>query len=608
MIYYKLMQVKKIMTKNKTFYITTPIYYVNGAPHVGHCYTTLACDVMARFKRLDDYDVKFLTGTDENGQKVEQAANKAKKTPQEFVDGISETFVDLVKLMNFEPDVFDTLGKYKENNFSFIRTTNPKHKEVVQDVWKKLVKNGWIYRGKYKGWYCVSDEAYYTEDDLVKDEGGEWRTELGKSVEWREEDSYFFRLKDFKEILLGLYKRYPDFVQPETRRNEVVSFVNILDRDLSVSRNTFDWGIKISCDEKGNDLLDGNGEWKDSVKDEDRHVIYVWLDALFNYISALGGLDGEDYGKYWKKRFIQKEKEVNVEGSTKFYNEFGNRVVHVMAKEIIRFHAVYWPAFLIACEHGRDELEGKSNITEDVLNKGILPSIVFAHGFWECEGRKMSKSFGNIVVPEEEIEWLQKEFGISKEVAIDYFRYFLITEIPFGNDGNYTRRRLVERVNSELVNNIGNLVQRTLSMIYKNLDARIPDISNNPEISNAFKHSFEGIRRAIDKFEYDVYARQILHVASLANEYIEKEKPWELKKTNPEKLPGVLYVLVELVRKIAILLQPFCPTLAKRVLTQLNLESDKVLFSFLEGEANYLKPGTVIEKPEGIFPRLKKNI
>jgi methionyl-tRNA synthetase len=585
--------------KKPTFYITTPIYYVNGAPHIGSCYTTLACDIMARFKKLDGYDVKFLTGTDEHGQKIEQSAKEVGKSPQKFVDEISETFVDLIKLMNFEPSVFDSLGRYKNNNFSFIRTTHSAHGKVAQDIWIRLVKNGWIYRDKYSGWYCISDEAYYTESDLVKDKNGEWKTNLGKSVEWREEDSYFFRLKEFKKILLVLYKFYPDFIQPETKRNEIISFVDVLDRDLSISRNNFDWGIRIPVDLSNKELLDEKGEWKSDVELIDRHVIYVWLDALFNYISALGGLKGEDYKKYWKNNPDK---------------------IHIMGKEIIRFHAVYWPAFLIACEYSKNEIDKKhydENFVKEILDKGILPSVVFAHGFWECEGRKMSKSFGNIIVPATEIEWLQKDFGISKEIAVDYLRYFLITEMPFGNDGNYLRQRLVDRVNAELVNNIGNLAQRTLSMIYKNYGGIIPSPTKDNNNANDGREFFceSQYSQSINAFKYDIYVQNILKLASEANQYIEEQKPWELKKTNPAKLQTVLYTLAEIIRKIAILLQPFCPHLAKKMLQQLkideqyniDLEKEKVFFAYLQNKKYNLKSGVKMEEPQGIFPRLKNN-
>lgn len=640
--------------KKPPFYITTPIYYVNGEPHAGSCYTSLICDVIARFKELDGYDVKFLTGTDEHGQKIGQAAEKAGKLPKDFVDEVSERFVDLIKLMNFQPSTFDYLGKYKDNDFSFMRTTLPKHEAVVRNVWRRLVKNGWIYKGAYKGWYCVSDEAYYTEDDLIKDENGEWKTSIGKSVEWREEESYFFRLSEFQDILLALYKYYPSFtstelVSPEEKRNENIAFVSGLTikewkegraprknhlKDLSVSRNNFEWGVRIPCDLEGKELLDKNHEWKEGLEPHEKHVIYVWLDALFNYISALGAfIEGKDeeYKKYWrtnKKPFMSSGWVDDPDSHTLEKQNDGPTVVHVVGKDIHRFHAVYWPAFLIACEYPRGKIEeikeGSSEVKineatklkqkndfkfiEQILDKTILPDQLFVHNFWMCEGRKMSKSFGNVVIPKKEIKWLKTEYNLSQETAVDYFRYFLSTEMPYGSDGDYSRKKLIERINTELANNIGNLTQRVLSFIHKNCDAKIPNYEKNSDCEELLKKVDELIENKdlISKYRFAEYVLLLKNIADNANEFIEQQKPWELKKADPKQLSNVLYTLSETIRKIAILLMPFCPYSAKKMLQALGIsikDIDKVNFDSLNKQ---LKPGVSIEKPMGIFPRLIK--
>jgi methionyl-tRNA synthetase len=609
---------------NNTFYITTPIYYVNSKPHIGSAYCTLACDVLARFKRLDGYDVKFLTGTDEHGQKIEQAANKAGIKPIEFVDKVSDEFRELVKLMNYSPDYFDAIDD------DFIRTTNPKHKKVVQGVWRQLVKNGWIYKDKYSGWYCVGDEAYYTKDELIKDADGNFKTDLGKEVEWKEEESYFFRLSEFQEILLALYKHYPEFVLPVSKANEVIAFISGVSasealngefkkdhlQDLSVSRNTFDWGVKIPCDLDGKELLNENGEWVDGLAEHEKHVIYVWLDALFNYVSALGFPDGGDYRKYWKGG-------VSSSGVAEQVSE-KREVFNVVGKEILRFHAVYWPAFLISCEYSREDVQNISDNVEfikDLILKNILPTTVFAHGFWIRDGRKMSKSLGNVVIPSEEIEWLKEEFGVSQETAVDYLRYYLITDAPFGNDCDYSRERFVTRVNAELVNNIGNLAQRVLSMIYKNFEGRVPkelSIEKNDSWSDfAGKQiifSDEYLKADLfdkaDFFDFHWRLENLLKLADNANEFVEQQAPWTLKKEKKiDELGTVLVILIKEIRRIAILLQPLCPYSAEKLLKAVGVDISKpenVQFSALYNPELYIKSGTVLDKPEGIFPRLSE--
>ena len=366
------------------FYLTTPIYYVNDRPHIGHAYTSVACDVLARFRRLSGDNVKFLTGTDEHGQKVEKSAKSAGMTPQEMADANSQHFRDMATLMNISND-------------DFIRTTEERHKRGAQALWKKMEAGGHIYLDSYKGWYSVRDEAYFQESELVNG-----KAPTGADVEWVEEPSYFFRLSTFQEKLLQHYAAHPDFIGPEPRRNEVISFVKGGLKDLSISRTTFSWGIPVPGNEK--------------------HIMYVWLDALANYLSGLGYPDNtQDYKNFWPAN------------------------LHMVGKDILRFHAVYWPAFLMAAELP-------------------TPKRIFAHGWWTIEGEKMSKSLGNAIAPQA----LVSEFGL------DQTRWFLMREVPFGNDGNFSRERMIQVINSELANNIGNLAQRTLTMIHKNCEGRIP--------------------------------------------------------------------------------------------------------------------------------------
>lgn len=556
----------KIMKK---FYITTPIYYVNSEPHIGGVYTTLMADIMNRFKKLNGIETRFLTGTDEHGQKIQQSAEKAGISEQEFVDKMAKIFRDTADYMGFEYD-------------DFIRTTEKRHKDFVQKVWEKLVDNGWIYKGKYTGWYCVSDEAYYTEEDLIKQEDGSFKTTLGKSVEWKEEESYFFKLSAFQKILLDLYQN-TDFIQPETRKNEVIAFVggnsikevengNYIKgylKDLSISRNNFSWGIKIPCNDIKKQLIDKDGNWLSNIKDDEKHVMYVWLDALFNYQSALDSV--EKLEDFWNKA----------------------DVVHLVGKDILRFHTVYWPAFLIGVKYNNlDNLQVK-----DIID--ILPKCVFAHGWWTNEGKKISKSLGNAISAKSEINWLMNDFGLEEEVAKDYLKYYLATETSFGSDGDYSRERFIERINAELVNNIGNLVQRVLSMIFKEFDGII-DCSNFKEVNN-LKDLLEN--KTINTFDFQDYRDLIINLANEANDYMEKTAPWNLKKEGKiEELKKVLYNEVENIRKIIILLQPLCPYLSRKVIDFLNIKDKD--FNSLYSSDYLLK--TKIEKPSGFFPRLQK--
>ncbi len=516
---------------NKNFYITSPIYYVNDVPHIGHAYTSLACDVLARAKRLEGFNVHFLTGTDEHGQKVEKSALLRDKTPQQFCDEISIKFRELADFMGYS---------YSD----FIRTTEDRHKKTAQMFWQKLEKNGWIYKDVYEGWYALRDEAFYNEDELV---GGKAPT--GAEVEWHKEESYFFKLSAFQNNLLALYDAVPDFIQPESKRNEVISFVKSGLRDLSISRTSFKWGIKVPNDES--------------------HIMYVWLDALTNYISALNLGEGDDklYQDFW----------CNTTDSP----------IHIVGKDILRFHCVYWPAFLMAAELP-------------------LPNRVFAHGWWTNEGQKISKSLGNVIDPYKEIEWLKSfkykendgEKNISQETAIDYFRYFLLKEVPFGNDGDYSRESLVNRVNAELSNNIGNLVQRSLAMIIKNCDGQIPN-TETPSLRGS--EADAAIQININNLAFNHALDKIIDLSNQANKYFNDQAPWVLKKEGKiAEMNQVLYQTAESIRVIALLLLPFIPNSANKILDLLNIKERN--FTDI---SNPIKSGQKINPPQIIFPQLR---
>ncbi len=508
----------------KNFYITTPIYYVNDVPHIGHAYTTLSCDVMARFKRLDGYNVRFLTGTDEHGQKVWKAARDKDIDPQDFTDSVSQNFRDLCDTMEFTND-------------DFIRTTEERHKTAARSLWSKLEENGHIYLDKYAGWYAVRDEAYYTEDELIKNDAGENVAPTGAPVAWVEEESYFFDLSKWEDKLLAYYEAHPDFIMPKSRRNEVISFVKGGLRDLSISRTSFDWGVDVP-----------NAEGK--------HVMYVWIDALTNYLSALGYPDT----------------------NTDLFENFWSESIHMIGKDILRFHAVYWPAFLMAADLP-------------------LPKRIFAHGWWTIEGHKMSKSLGNAVAPKQLID----------TYGLDASRYFMLREVPFGNDGDFSHDAVVGRMNGDLANGIGNLGQRTLSMIFKNCDAKIPNAKAINDVDKALLNDIYGllpqIRDFIDSQQFHK-ALDVIWLQGIApvNQYIDEQAPWTLKKTDPERMEAVLYTVAETLRIFGIVLQPFIPNAAGRLLDQLCVLKANRSFAWATSE-QALKVGTEIERPTGIFPR-----
>lgn len=503
-------------TDKKYFYITTPIYYVNDVPHIGHAYTTLASDVMARFKRLDGYTVKFLTGTDEHGQKVEKSAAMAGVDPKQFVDKVSENFRDLARVMDCTHD-------------DFIRTTEDRHRKAAQHLWDELLRRDEIYLGGYSGWYAVRDEAFYQESELVNG-----KAPTGADVEWVTEPSYFFRLSQWQDRLLKFYEENPDFIAPETRRNEIMRFVEGGLHDLSVSRTSFSWGIPVPNDAD--------------------HIIYVWLDALTNYITALGYPD---------------------EVSSEIFKEYWENSLHIVGKDIQRFHAVYWPAFLMAA--------------------GLTPpKRVFAHGWWTNEGEKISKSLGNTIDP----------IALFQTYGLEPVRYFMIREVPFGNDGDFSATALVNRLNSDLANSYGNLVQRVLSFIQKSCGGIMPTPVNlTPQdlaLWDGFATTMSTARQLMDQQALHKVAELIWQRIFDANKYMDEQKPWTLKATDPQRMGTILYVLAESIRRIAILTQPLLPQASRKILDQLAIPESARAFAALPEK---LPSGIALPVPEGVFPR-----
>jgi len=480
------------MPSRDRYYITTPIYYVNDSPHIGHAYTTLACDVLARFMRLDGRNVRFLTGTDEHGQKIEKSASAAGMDPQAFTDKVSQNFRDLAKAMNFSND-------------DFIRTTEPRHVRSCQELWRRLKANDQIYLGSYAGWYAVADEAFYDESDLTAGPGGKKIAPTGAECEWVEEPSYFFKLSEWRDRLLAYYDRTPSPVAPETRRNEVVSFVKGGLKDLSISRTTFKWGIP--------------------VPDDPAHIMYVWLDALTNYITAAGypDTDSADFKTFWPAD------------------------LHMVGKDILRFHTVYWPAFLMAA--------------------GLEPPRrVFAHGWWTNEGQKISKRLGNVIDPHD----------LIAKYGLDQVRYFLLREVPFGNDGDYSHRAMVNRINGDLANGLGNLAQRVLKLI--NGGGVVPAPGALAPADETLLAAARGLHaRVRDELEQQAFHKALdalWLVIGDGDRYINEQKPWSLKKTDPARMNTVLYVLAETIRHLAILAQPFMPQACGRLLDFLGVFAD----------------------------------
>jgi len=507
---------------NKKYYITTPIYYPSAKPHMGHAYSSIVADFFARFKRIQGCDVFFLTGTDEHGQKIQRAAEKIGKDPQSFCDEISKTFRNLSKTLNL-------------SNTDFIRTTENRHAKSVANLWNILEKKNEIYLSKYSGWYSVSDEAFYSEDEIEKINGNKISKTSGSAVEWVEEESYFFRLSKWQEPLLKYYSDNPNFIMPESRKNEVLSFVKNGLKDLSVSRKSFSWGIKVP-----------------SNKD---HVIYVWLDALTNYISALNYPNQND----------------------ELYKKFWPATIHLIGKDILRFHAIYWPAFLLA-----------ANIP--------LPKRIYGHG-WILSGEvKMSKSKGNILDPIE----------IINKYGLDPLRYYLIKEVSFGNDGNISQEKLENCINSDLANNYGNLCQRVIAFNDKNLKLKIPEVhkfnQDDLNILNKFTDNRKNLINYIDDQNINLYVNFIVDQLFAANKYFNDQEPWN-KKSDTERLNTIIYVSLDLIRKISILLYPIMPQTSVKVLKIFNITEDHIdVNSVFDNEI--LKANTKIKKLDILFKKI----
>ncbi len=481
---------------NKNYYITTPIYYPSGKPHMGHAYSSIVADIFARFKRLEGKNVLFLTGTDEHGQKIEKEAKKNNQEPKAFCDELSETFRSLTKTLNLTND-------------DFIRTTEKRHYNSVIDLWNKLVESGDIYLDKYSGWYSVSDEAFYDEEEIEEKNGKKISKSSGSTVEWVEEESYFFKLSAWQDKLLSFYEENKDFILPNSRRNEVIKFVKKGLKDLSISRTSFSWGIPVPQNKK--------------------HVIYVWLDALTNYISALNYPNVED----------------------KKYKNFWPADVHIIGKDILRFHAVFWPAFLLAA-------------------KLPLPKRVFGHGWILSDDKKMSKSLGNILDPLE----------IINKYGIDQLRYYLIKEVSLGNDGSISLKNLKNCINNDLANNYGNLCQRVFSFIKKNCENRIPDSKNlNPtdnKLLNNLKNNLSNIIKLMDNQNLNDYIKMVISFSFDANKYFNDSEPWSLKKTNPERMKTIIFTISEQIKNISILLNPIIPLATNKVLKAMNISENEI--------------------------------
>lgn len=503
------------------FYLTTAIHYTNGPPHIGHAYEMVASDAIARFKRLDGYDVFAMTGTDEHGQKVQRTAAQNGLSPKDFVDKIATRFEEMEQRLGCSFD-------------RFIRTTDADHLPSTQELWRRMEANGDIYLAKYAGWYSVRDEAFYGEEETTLQPDGTRLGGQGTPVEWVEEESYFFRLKSYQDRLLKLYEDVPDFISPETRKNEVVSFVKGGLEDLSISRTTFDWGLPVPGDPK--------------------HVMYVWVDALNNYVTGTGFPDpASPRAHYWPAD------------------------VHIIGKDIVRFHAVYWPAFL--------------------MSAGLpLPKRVFGHGFLLNKGTKMSKSLGNVVDP----------FGLAETYGVDQLRYFFLREVSFGQDGNYSHDAIVGRINADLANDLGNLAQRSLSMIAKNCEGRVPPRGTLNEADEAMLAMADAAlakaREAMKDFALHTVLADLWALIAEANRYFANNEPWRLTKTDPARRDTILYVTIEVLREVAILVQPVMPVAAGKLLDLLSVAQEDRSFAAL-GAEHRLVSGTALPAPSAIFPR-----
>ena len=509
----------------KNYYITTPIYYPSAKPHMGHAYSSIISDFFARFKKITGFNVFFLTGTDEHGLKIQRAAEKNNKNPLEFCDEISNTFKELSNTLNL-------------SNNDFIRTTEKRHYKSVQNLWNILEHKGEIYLSKYSGWYSISDEAFYSDDEVESKDGIKLSKASGSQVEWVEEESYFFKLSKWQDKLLELYEKNKGFILPKSRRNEVVSFVKSGLKDLSVSRKSFTWGIQVPTN--------------------DEHVIYVWLDALTNYISALNYPDT----------------------SNDLYKNFWPADLHMIGKDILRFHAVYWPAFLLAAELP-------------------TPKRIYGHGWILSGDEKMSKSKGNILDPIE----------IINDYGLDQLRYYLLKEVSFGNDGSISKDKLISCINSDLANNYGNLCQRVLAFTEKNLSLRVP-ISfefndDDLNILNNFIHNYQNLINYIDDQNINSYMAFIVDQMFLSNKYFNDQEPWK-KKNDPKRLNTIIYTSLELIRKISILLYPVIPSSSLKALSIFNINEDALMFETIK-DNDFLQTGLELKKINILFNKVDNN-
>tara|TARA_A100001015_G_scaffold305459_1_gene398197 strand:- start:8 stop:1549 length:1542 start_codon:yes stop_codon:yes gene_type:complete len=508
----------------KNFYITTPIYYPSGKPHMGHAYSSIVADIFARFKRMEGFNVLFLTGTDEHGQKIQKEAKKNNKDPKIFCDELSETFRNLTSTLNLSND-------------DFIRTTETRHHKSVIEIWNKLVGSGDIYLDKYSGWYSISDEAFYDEDEIEDNNGKKIAKSSGSLVEWVEEESYFFRLSAWSNKLLEFYKKNPNFILPGARKNEVVRFVEKGLKDLSISRTSFTWGIPVPKDKK--------------------HVIYVWLDALTNYISALNFPNIED----------------------KKYKNFWPADVHIIGKDILRFHAVFWPAFLLAA-------------------KLPLPKRVFGHGWILSDDKKMSKSLGNILDPLE----------IINKYGIDQLRYYLVKEVSLGNDGSISLENLKNCINNDLANNYGNLCQRVFSFIKKNCNNKIPFSSKlndtDKKLLDNLKNSLPKLISLMNNQELNEYIKVVVSFSFDANKYFNDSEPWAVKKNDPERMNAILFTIIEQIKNISILLNPIIPNATNKVLTMINISPENISIDKIK-DGNILNNEKEIGNLEILFTKIE---
>ena len=508
------------MAARQTFYITTAIPYANGAPHIGHAYERIATDSIARFHRLDGRDVLFVTGMDEHGLKMQQTAAREGLSSQALADRTAAQFEAMGETLNAVAD-------------DIVRTTQERHKRASQEIWERMEARGDIYLSKYAGWYSVRDEAYYDEGELTERDGRRF-SPTGTPVEWVEEESYFFKLSAYADRLMAHYEAQPDFITPDKYKNEIVAFVKRGLKDLSISRTTFDWGVPVPGD--------------------DKHVMYVWVDALTNYITGAGFPDAQSpRAKYWPAD------------------------AHVIGKDITRFHAIYWPAFLMSADLA-------------------LPKQIVVHGFLFNKGEKMSKSVGNVIDPT----------TLADHYGVDQMRYFFLREVPFGQDGNYSHEAIVNRINADLANDLGNLAQRSLSMIAKNCDGTVPAFGDFTEADRAILAEARALlgtsREAMKDFALHTMLGDIWRVVAEANRYFASEEPWVKRKTDPERMATVLYVTAEVLRIIAILVQPVLPTAMQKLLDSLGVANDARDFAHV-GESHALTSGAALPAPAPIFPR-----